>query len=166
MREKPYFDPDRRWEGDERGSGAADATWLVHGASELLEAMARPEWVAEEPEAHLLPRLEAWCDREDSPFRLLRTMTAPNGCFEVALDWLGEKADMAAVRSACFALTGAIAESATYLRQRLPAGSVDVDHGVIGQEVLFEAVTGMLGPDTPFASHGHSLRLRVHGAFG
>jgi hypothetical protein len=93
-------------------------------------------------------------------------MTAANGCLEVALEWTGEKGNMATVRSACFALTGSIAESATYLRQRLPSGGADVDHDLVGQEVVFEAVTGMLGPDTAFASHGHSLRLRVHGAFG
>lgn len=165
MREKPFDDPDHRWEGDSRGEGVADATWLVHGASELLEAMARPGWVAEEPEAHLLPHMEKWCALEGSPMRILRTMTSPNGCFEVALEWEGEKGNSAAVRAACFALLGSIAESGTYVRQRLPPGAVDVEDGGVGQEVVFELVTGMLAPDTPFASHGHSLRLRVLGAF-
>lgn len=166
MREKPFADPDHRWDGDTRGKGTTDATWLVHGASELLEAMARPEWVAEDPEAHLLPRLERWCARPESQLRVLRTMTLPNGCFEISLEWSGEKANVAAVRAACFGLVGSIAESATYMRQRLPPPGAEIDHGGVGAQVVFELATGMLDNDTSFSSHGHSLRLRVLGAFG
>jgi hypothetical protein len=52
-----------RWDSDERGDGVADATALVPGAEELLDAMRRPRWVAEEPEAHLLPHLVQACAR-------------------------------------------------------------------------------------------------------
>jgi len=166
MRSRPETDPEHRWDGDFQGQGIADATRLVHGASELLEAMGRREWVAEAPEAHLLPHLEAWCERPESPFRLQRTMTEPDGCFEVALEWQGEGGGVREVRAACFALLGQIAESGTYVRQRLPPGSIDVDLGGAGQEAVFEVATGMLDPDTPFASHGHTIRLRVLGASG
>lgn len=166
MREKQFADPDHRWDGDTKGSGVADATWLLHGASEMLEAMARPAWIAEDAEAHLLPHLEKWCARPESPLRVLRTMTAPNGCFEVALEWVGEAGNLSSVRTSCFGLVGSIAESGTYIRQRLPPGSTDVDRGGIGQEVVFELATGMLDADTHFASHGHTVRLRVLRVFG
>lgn len=166
MREKQFADPDHRWEGDSKGSGVADATWLLHGAAEMLEAMGRPDWVAEDAEAHLLPDLERWCARPESPLRVKRTMTAPNGCFEVALEWEGEAGDIAAVRTECFGLIGSIAESASYVRQRLPPGATDVDNGGVGREFVIELATGMLDADTPFASHGHTLRLRVSRVFG
>lgn len=49
-----------------------------------------------------------------------------------------------------FALLGEIAESATYVRQR-----------VLEDRVFFDVVTGMLGPDAHFAPHGHTLRLEI-----
>jgi hypothetical protein len=68
------------------------------------------------------------------------------------------------VRAAAFALIGAVAESATYVRQRRMAadGSSPPDVDLPGGgEVLFEVATGMLEPDTSFAAHGHVLLLRV-----
>lgn len=166
MREKQFADPDHRWDGDTKGSGVADATWLLHGASEMLEAMGRSDWVAEDAEAHLLPHLEEWCGRPESRLRVLRTMTAPSGCFEVALEWSGEAGNLRAVRAECFGLAGSVAESGTYIRQRLPPGAKDADQGAAGQEFMFELATGMLDADTHFASHGHTLRLRVLRVFG
>jgi hypothetical protein len=50
-----------------------------------------------------------------------------------------------------FVLLGAVAESSTYVRQRV------TDDG----PVVFDAVTGMIGDDTHFAPHGHVIRLVV-----
>jgi hypothetical protein len=47
----------RRWDDDERGEGVADAGAFAQGAEELVDAMRRPNWVAEQPEVHLLPHL-------------------------------------------------------------------------------------------------------------
>jgi hypothetical protein len=44
-----------RWEGDDRGRGIATAGQLVPGVGDLLAAFNEPDWVAEQPEAHLLP---------------------------------------------------------------------------------------------------------------
>jgi hypothetical protein len=41
---------DRRWDDDQRGDGVADAAGFLAGAEELIAAMRRPNWVAEEPE--------------------------------------------------------------------------------------------------------------------
>lgn len=128
--------------------------------------MARPDWVAEEPEAHLLPHLERWCARPGAPLRILSATTAPDGCFEVALEWEGRDRDLMGVCAACFGLLGAVAESGTYVRQRVPAEASGADGGGAAPVAEFEVATGMLDPDTPFSSHGHTLRLRVCGVPG
>lgn len=58
-----------------------------------------------------------------------------------------------------------MAESATYIRQRRDEPVGDVDQ-LGGEGLFYEVATGMLGPDTRFAPHGHVLVLRVSGAFG
>jgi len=47
----------RRWDTDERFSGVADASGLAAAVDELAALARRPGWVAEEPEAHLVPHL-------------------------------------------------------------------------------------------------------------
>lgn len=136
-----------RWDGDTSGRGVADATAFVGGAAQLLEAMRQPDWVAEEPEAHLLPHVEAACRK--LPFELREARTADDGTFHVDLAWRGE-AGVGRVRSALYALIGSFAESATYVRQQSVNGSL-----------VFDVVTGMGGEDSPFTPHGHTVRLNV-----
>jgi len=144
---------DRRWDGDERGDGVADASQLVDGAGELLEAMRRPNWVAEEPELHLLPHLERAC--ESLPLRILEARTMDDGSYEVRLDWTEDGAGIGVVRAAIFGLLGGIAEPASYIRQR----RTDTNGG--SEETLtFEVVTGIV-EEIPFKPHGHTLRLSV-----
>lgn len=140
-----------RWEGDERGRGTADARPLAGGARELLAAMEAEAWVAEEPEAHLLPHLERAV--AESPFELLGSRTEDDGTFVVDLRWRGN-GSIGAVRQAVFALVGSFAESATYVRQRRD-----------GDTVAFEVATGMLDDGT-FAPHGHTVRFDVAGVLG
>jgi len=45
----------RRWDTDERFSGVADASGFAAAVDELAALARRPGWVAEEPEAHLVP---------------------------------------------------------------------------------------------------------------
>ena len=47
--------------------------------------MGSDDWVAEDPEAHLLPHLEAAC--EELPLELRSTRSRDDGTFEVDLTW-------------------------------------------------------------------------------
>ena len=140
----------RRWDGDERGEGVADAAAFAAGAEALLDAMRARNWVAEEPEAHLLPHLRR--SLESLPLELLEARTSGDGSFDVDLRWTGERRRLGHARAAVFALVGSFAESATYVHQRS-------DDGV----VRFEIVTGMLEGESAFAPHGHTLRIGVAG---
>lgn len=123
-------------------------------AQELLAAMTEPDWVAEDPEAHLLPHLQRACRRADSPFVLEEAQVDEDGALALGLRWTGPRRDLGAARAAVFELLAHVAETASYVRQRRD-----------GHEVVYDVVTGMLAPDTSFASHGHVLRLRISGAF-
>jgi len=138
-----------RWDGDERGEGVADASQLAGGADELLAAMRRPNWVAEQPELHLLPHLEQAC--ESLPFRIRDARASDDGSYDVELSWTGGEAGVGAVRAAVFALIGAIAEPASYVRQRRTEADTTL---------TFEVVTGIVD-EQPFQPHGHTLRLSV-----
>ena len=54
----------RRWDSDQRGYGVGDAAQLVPGARELVAAFGQSDWVAEQPEIHLRPHVEVWCQRD------------------------------------------------------------------------------------------------------
>lgn len=144
---------DRRWDADERGDGVADASQFAEGAAELLAAMRRPNWVAEQPEAHLLPHLERAC--ESLPLQILSARTSADGSYDVELGWTGDDAGVGVIRAAIFALLGGIAEPASYVRQR----RTDASDGS-GATLAFEVVTGIVD-ERPFTPHGHTLRLDV-----
>jgi hypothetical protein len=112
--------------------------------------MHQPDWVAEEPELHLLPQLFAMLSRPDSPLRLLGTRTDVDGSFVVDLEWTGPAPSRREQRAAIFALVGAIAESATAVQEE-----------ACEDGATFQVVTGLLEGDGPFTSHGHTLVLRV-----
>jgi hypothetical protein len=142
-----------RWDGDERGDGVADATQFLGGAEELVAAMRRPNWVAEQPELHLLPHLERAC--ESLPLRILDARTSDDGRYDVRLGWIGEDPGIGVIRAAIFGLLGGIAEPASYIRQR----RADSSEGS-GEMLTFDVVTGIVD-ETPFKPHGHTLRLSV-----
>ena len=102
---------DHRWDGDERGDGVADAAKFLDGATELIAAMRRPDWVAEQPELHLLPHLEQAC--KPLPLEILDTRTMEDGSYEVQLDWTGDEPGVGAIRATIFSLLGGIAEPST-----------------------------------------------------
>ena len=143
----------RRWDGDERGEGVADAAPFAVGALELVEAMQQAKWVAEQPDVHLQPHLERAC--RSLPLQLEEAGSAADGTFEVSVRWTGETPRVADVRAAVFSLVGSFAELATYLRQR----EIEEEDG--DRTFLFEIVTGFLDSDSQFAPHGHTVRLRV-----
>jgi hypothetical protein len=144
---------DLRWDGDERGEGVADATAFADGAVELIDAMRRPKWVAEEPELHLLPHIERAC--KTLPFEIDTAGVAPDGAFDVRLRWTGEGQAVGEVRAAVFALVGTFAEISTHVRQRRITAPGDE-----GETLVFDVVTGILG-DGVFSPHGHTVRVSV-----
>src|SRR4051794_33587152 len=97
----------RRWDGDERGRGGADARPFAPGAEALVAAMRTPAWVAEDPDAHLLPHILRAC--ESLPLHLVDAGTSDDGSFDLELRWTGEAQRLGEVRAAIFALVGSFA---------------------------------------------------------
>jgi len=141
----------RRWDGDERGSGIASDGWIGGDLRGLADALTDPTWVAEEPEHHLLPHLQRACAEATSPWTLHRAELT-QAVYVVSLDWTPASASMRQLRADIFALIGEVAESVTYIHQRVEADTVHYD-----------VVTGMLATDTPFRPHGHLIEFRVSG---
>jgi hypothetical protein len=139
-----------RWDPDERGIGVGNARGHLARLDALRTAAAEDGWVAEEPEAHLLPHILRHVVGGAS-WAIDGTSVEPDGTFVVNLRWTGPAgADRRSVRAAAYELIGVIAEGITGIaEERGPDGPV------------FEVVTGMLADQTEFASHGHTLRLRV-----
>jgi hypothetical protein len=141
----------QRWDNDTRGRGVADGGWIAPGVRRLLSALAEAEWVAEEPDVHLLPHLRRACEAAGSPWRLTGTAVR-DGIYVVALEWTRPEPRLNLLRADAFALVGTVAEGATFVEQR------------IGEEAVeMHVVTGMLDGDAPFKEHGHLLRLQVGG---
>jgi hypothetical protein len=143
---------DKRWDGDERGTGVGDVTRLTPGAAELADAMTLPGWVAEEPELHLSPHLRVWLEHHDE-LTLDGVHVDEDGAYLMDLTWEGRLGDLAGLRAAAYSLIGSVAETASYVRQRRGDGLV-----------TYEVATGIVGAEAHFAPHGHVLFLRVSGA--
>jgi hypothetical protein len=144
-----------RWDGDNRGDGVGDAAELLPGVSELTAAFSQPAWVAEQPEIHLRPHVDAWC-RRDQRLALTDAYTDERNAFIIDLEWRGAAPGVGEARSAVFSLIGCFAESATYVRQRRAADGS-------GLRLQFEVGTGELAPDTRFEPHGHVVIINVMG---
>ena len=140
----------RRWDGDARGTGIADGRAFVRGLDALAQTMQRPGWVAEDPDAHLLPHIER-AAAEHGRFRLVAEQLV-DGVYRVTLEWTPNDATKAALREDVFALIGSFAEFSTHIRQRVVDGAVE-----------FDVTTGMLADETHFETHGHLVRLRIEG---
>lgn len=147
-----------RWDCDDRGHGIGDAAELVSGASELIAAFKESNWVAEQPDLHLLPHIEAWCER-DRTLALTGSYTNDADAYVLDLEWRGATGSVGAARAAVFSLIGSFAESATYVRQRRVAGN---DSGS-EMKLQFEVGTGELASDARFESHGHVVLINVAG---
>ena len=140
-----------RWDGDQTGHGIADGEPFTPAVRRLLDAMVMPDWVAEDPDAHLLPHLRSWCEEPDSPWSLL-SAELDGAMYVVTLDWLRQGAGIGRLRADVFALIGSVAELSTHVHQR-----------VAGDEAEYDVTTGMLDGESWFRGHGHVLRLRVRG---
>lgn len=148
-----------RWDGDSRGHGVSDAGQLVAGAGELVAVFSESAWVAGQPEIHLRPHIEGWCQR-DQRLALTDAHTDDTHAYILELEWHGAPGSVGEARATVFSLIGSFAESATYVRQRRARHRGD------GSPLLrFEVGTGELAPETRFAPHGHVVILNVSGVF-
>jgi hypothetical protein len=141
----------QRWDDDDRGHGVAGGDWIAADVARLLDTLSEPDWVAEAPDQHLRPQLERACAAADSPWSLTGT-EARETVYVVFLKWNCPDGRARDLRADAFALLGQIAESVTYVRQR-----------VEGNEIVFDAVTGMLEGDGRFRGHGHLVQIRICG---
>ena len=116
--------------------------------------------MAERPELHLRPDVEAWCER-DQRLALSEAHRDELGRYALDLEWRGPRGSVGQVRVAVFSLIGQFAEGATYVRQC----RLSPDDTVRGVELRFEVGTGELAPDSRFDSHGHLLVINVAGVF-
>ena len=149
MSDQPGRPP--RWDPDPRGIGVADARAHLGLLDALRQVADEDGWVAEDPEAHLLPHLRTQAG-DGGRWTLVGAETVPDGTLEVDLRWAGPAdAGRMAIRTAAWALIGAIAEGATVVHE---------ERGVDGV-TTFAVVTGALPGETRFAPHGHTLRLRL-----
>ncbi|MDQ3328327.1 MAG: hypothetical protein M3506_07385 [Chloroflexota bacterium] len=140
-----------RWDSDVLGRGVANGTPHAPEVRRLLGAMAESDWVAEDPDAHLLRGLRRRCTEPGSPWTL-RSAQLDGAVYEVALEWARADARIGQLRADAFALIGAVAESSTHVRQC-----------VVGAEIQYEVTTGMLTGDAGFGGHGHLMRLIIRG---
>ena len=139
-----------RWDIDERGRGVASAEEAVPDLDRLREAMLVPDWVSEDPDAHLLPHMRRVCDERG--WKLERGEIV-DAVLEVdALTPEGSPPP----REAAFALLGSFAEASTHIVER----SLDV-----GRDVELFITTGMLEGDgqlraaRPYRAHPRALEL-------
>lgn len=141
----------QRWDNDTRGRGIADGGWIAPDVRRLLTALTEPDWVAENPDQHLLPRLREACEAAASPWTLLGAELR-DGVYRVTLDWAHPEPRLHRLRADAIALIGLVAEGATFIQQRIAAEAIE-----------YHVTTGLLDGDTPFKGHGHLLRLRIGG---
>jgi hypothetical protein len=133
-----------RWDIDERGEGVGDARRLLPQAGALLARMDTPLWVTEDPEAHLLPHIA-----RIEELALLDSGVEADGTLVVECRLVGGW-DTSKATVAAFAALGAVAETGTFVEKRETPGLVELD-----------IATGVVPDDGPFATHGHTLLIRV-----
>lgn len=141
----------RRWDNDTRTHGTADGSWIVPGVRRLLDALTEQDWVAENPDQHLLPHLNEACESAGSPWTLT-SVALRDGVYVVVLEWNHSGPSLRLLRADAYALIGVVAEGATFIHERK-----------IDKAIEYHVTTGLLDGDTPFKGHGHLLRLRVGG---
>ena len=137
-----------RWDGDETGRGIAGAGHLTGPVDALRVAMVQPDWVAEDPEAHLLPHI-----RSGLPDGVrIGTEVSDAGELVVTLEvaHVAENRPKANVRSLAYRLLGTFAEPSTFVEERPVEGGAE-----------FVVVTGLLDGQTRFLPHGHTVRLVI-----
>lgn len=139
-----------RWDTDTRGRGVASARELAPDALRLAEALGGPDWIAEDPEVHLLPHIERACSVAGSPVRLEGWSVDEEGTLLVRLAATTGSLDRPSRRLAVYGVVASVAESRTTIHVRADGA--------------FDVATGVLDGDTEFAPHGHRMRIVVQDA--
>jgi hypothetical protein len=137
----------RRWDTDERGHGVASGAFAVPDLDRLRAAMLEPDWVAEEPDAHLLPHIERLCAERGWAVDRAEVVDAA-----LEVDVTARGAGTRSPYDVGFAIVGSFAEASTHV---VEAGRTD------SRQVALLVTTGMLDGDGSFAPHGHTVLLRV-----
>jgi hypothetical protein len=135
----------QRWDTDERGRGIGSAAAFAPALERLLGAAREADWVAEEPEQHLLPHVRRLCDERG--WTLSTELEEAVLVLDVGLPAGSERRDLLV---AGYAVVGTFSEECTHVEQRASDGTVELD-----------VVTGMPGGSEQFAPHGHTVRLRI-----
>jgi hypothetical protein len=137
----------RRWDTDERGHGVADAKANLPAIQLLMELAGLADWVTEDPEAHLLSKMRA---KVEAAGMIIKSVAVePDGALSLKLEALDKKRPRE-LREAVWTILGGVAELSTHVHETQAEGSV-----------LFEVVTGIPPNQGPFATHGHTLRIRI-----
>jgi len=92
------------WSGHRRGRSARPGCEVA--------AFSQSDRVAEQPEVHLRPHVEAWC-RRDQRLALVGENTNDGHAHVLDLEWRGANRGVGEARAAVFSLIGSFAESAT-----------------------------------------------------
>ncbi len=106
--------PRPRWDTDARFTGVADASAFAAAIDELAVLARRPGWVAEEPEAHLVPHLR---EASVAGLRLTGWRTGADGVLEADAEYQ-PGTSRGGLRRRAWALIGVIAEPAASVRER------------------------------------------------
>lgn len=125
----------------------ASARQNLPAIEQLAELAGASDWVAEDPEAHLLPGLRERI--EISGLSLDSAEVEPDGVLRVRLSST-TKLSRREVRQSVWSVLGGVAELATLVRE-----------WAIGDVIRFEVVTGIPPGEGRFATHGHTLRIEV-----
>ena len=143
---------DRRWDDDARGEGVADARSMAPRLDALRQAADLPRWVTEEPDAHLWPHIRNEIEREGSGWT--------SGAYEIDQDGrlvidlvhapLDHDRRRAVLQADVLRLLGMVIEGATY---------IEIKHRDTDDSLLVDLVTGLLDDQTPFKTHGHTIRV-------
>jgi hypothetical protein len=125
--------------------GAADARGAVVPLVRLVEACLRPGWVTEDPGTYIGLALRHQCETVDCPWRWVGEGQDEDGTYVVDVEHVPASDHQLWEDAIC--LLSAVAEDSFHVRR--------VDRHTV------ECVTGVLDGDGKFASHGHTIRLRM-----
>jgi hypothetical protein len=116
----------------------------------LLAAMLEPDWVAEDPEAHLLPQIQAVAN---GPMQLVEASTNEHGelVAKIAVKIPRTDSRRRHMRLLAYSVVSSFAEISTFIEEHEEDGAV----GLV-------VTTGQLAGQSRFAPHGHTVRLLKH----
>ena len=137
----------RRWDADEIGHGGRDARAALPAIEQLALLAGEANWVAEDPEAHLLPGLRRRA--ETSGLSVDAVDVDSGGTLRVRLSF-ATKLSRREIRESVWSMLGGVAELTSLVTESQSADSI-----------TFDVVTGIPPGDGHFATHGHTIRLEV-----